>query len=242
MPFFDRVRSVDSATFLNAKGVFHGIGVRTRADVRVRHWYNPGLDYRHYMVPGILVALVTLVGTVLAAQNVARENELGTLEQLRVTPLARSELVAAKLLPLWVLGMVDLGIGLVVGKLAFDVPLRGDLSALFAAAGVYLVVALAIGLFISTVVETQQQAMFVAFFVILVFLLMSGLFTPVDSMPKWAQWVAEANPVKHFVAVMRAVLVRGAGLETVAGPILGLGLAGLGVLALAVARYRKSAA
>jgi ABC-2 type transport system permease protein len=107
---------------------------------------------------------------------------------------------------------------------------------------VYLVVVLGLGLGISTITRTQQQAMFVAFFVIMIFLLMSGLFTPVDSMPQWAQWVAEANPVKHFVAVMRAVLVRGAGLETVGGPIAGLTLAGIGVLALAVLRYRKSVA
>jgi ABC-2 type transport system permease protein len=101
---------------------------------------------------------------------------------------------------------------------------------------------LGMGLGISTITRTQQQAMFVAFFVILIFLLMSGLFTPVDSMPEWAQRVAEANPVKHFVAIMRAVLVRGAGLETVGRPILGLAAAGVAVLALAVMRYRKSVA
>jgi ABC-2 type transport system permease protein len=107
---------------------------------------------------------------------------------------------------------------------------------------VYLVVVLGLGLWISTITRTQQQAMFVAFFVILIFLLMGGLFTPVDSMPTWAQYVAQANPVKHFVFIMRAVLVRGAGLETVATPILGLGAAGAVVLALAVLRYRKSTA
>jgi ABC-type multidrug transport system permease subunit len=106
----------------------------------------------------------------------------------------------------------------------------------------YLLVVLGLGLWISTITRTQQQAMFVAFFVILIFLLMGGLFTPVDSMPDWAQAVAQANPVKHFVFIMRAVLVRGAGLETVGGTILGLAVAGMAVLTLAVARYRKSTA
>jgi ABC-2 type transport system permease protein len=105
---------------------------------------------------------------------------------------------------------------------------------------VYLIVVLGMGLWISTVTRTQQQAMFVAFFVILIFLLMGGLFTPVDSMPDWAQVVAQANPVKHFVFIMRAVLVRGAGLETVGPTILGLGAAGAAVLVAAVLRYRKS--
>lgn len=213
-----------------------------RIELRVRHWYNPGLDYRHYMVPGLLVALVTLVGTVLAAQSVARENELGTLEQLRVTPLARSELIAAKLLPLWVLGMVDFAVGLAVGRLAFGVPLRGDLTALFAAAAVYLVVALAIGLFVSSVAETQQQAMFVAFFVLNVYLLLSGLLTPIDAMAPWVEVASRANPVRWFVALSRDVLVRGAGWADVAQPFAILCAFAAVTLTLAVLRVRKRAA
>ena len=120
--------------------------------------------------------------------------------------------------------------------------MRGNLLLVYLAAAVYLIVVLGMGLGISTVTRTQQQSMFVAFFFTLIFLLMSGLFTPVDSMPDWAQTVAEANPVKHFVSIMRAVLMRGAGLETVGRPIVGLGVAGVVVLAMAVMRYRKSVA
>ena len=154
---------------------------------RVRGWYNPTLNYQHYMVPGILVALVTMIGTLLSAQNIAREKELGTLEQLNVTPITRGQFIAAKLLPFWVLGLIDLAIGLIVGRLVFGIPMRGSLLLLFGAAAIYLVVALGIGLWISTLVDTQQQAMFVTFFIVNIYLLMSGLFTPIDSMAPWVQ-------------------------------------------------------
>jgi ABC-2 type transport system permease protein len=140
------------------------------------------------------------------------------------------------------ISLVIFSIGLAIGKLVFGIPMRGNLLLVYLALMVYLLVVLGLGLWISTVTRTQQQAMFVVFFVILMFLLMGGLFTPVDSMPDWARAVAQANPVKHFVFIMRAVLVRGAGLETVGAPILGLGVAGVAVLALAVRRYHKSTA
>jgi ABC-2 type transport system permease protein len=211
-------------------------------DLRIQRWFNPTRNYKHWMVPALLVSLTTIIGLLLTAQNITRENELGTLEQLNVTPMTKLQFISAKLIPFWLLSLLILTMGLAIGKLVFDIPIRGNLFLVYLAAMVYLIVVLALGLWISTITRTQQQAMFVAFFVILIFLLMSGLFTPVDSMPRWAQWVAEANPVKHFVAIMRAVLVRGAGLETVGPPILGLAGAGAGVLALAVLRYRKSTA
>jgi ABC-2 type transport system permease protein len=211
-------------------------------DLRVQRWYNPTRNYKHWMVPALMVSLTTIIGLLLTAQNITRENELGTLEQLNVTPMTKVQFIAAKLIPFWILSMVIFSLGLVIGKLVFGIPMVGNLLLVYLAAAVYLIVVLGIGLAISTVTRTQQQAMFVAFFVMLIFLLMSGLFTPVDSMPDWAQRVAEVNPVKHFVSIMRAVLMRGAGLETVGPPIVGLGVAGVVVLALAVLRYRKSVA
>ena len=209
----------------------------SRIDVRARNRYNPTLNYQHYMVPGILVALVTLIGTLMTAQNIAREKELGTLEQLNVTPITRGQFIAAKLLPFWVLGLINLGVGLLVGWLVFDIPMRGSLLLLFGSAAVYLVVALAIGLWISTLVETQQQAMFVTFFIMNVYLLMSGLFTPIDSMAPWVQMVSLLNPVRHFVTISRAVLVKGAGLAEVARPLLILAAYGAVMLVLAVRQY-----
>jgi ABC-2 type transport system permease protein len=215
---------------------------RASIDVRTRSWYNPALNYRDYMVPGILVALVTLIGTLLTAQNIAREKELGTLEQLNVTPITRGQFIAAKLLPFWVLGLVDLAIGLLVGALVFSIPIRGSLLLLFGAATIYLVVALAIGLWISTMVETQQQAMFVTFFVMNIYLLMSGLFTPIDSMAPWVQVVSLANPVRHFVTISRAVLVKGAGIADVARPLAILVVFAVVTLTLAVRQYSKRTA
>ena len=213
-----------------------------RLDLRTQRWYNPTRNYKYWMVPALLVSLTTIIGLLLTAQNITRENELGTLEQLNVTPMTKVQFIAAKLIPFWLLSLLIFSIGLAIAKLVFGIPMRGNLLLVYLAAMVYLIVVLGLGLWISTITRTQQQAMFVAFFLILIFLLMSGLFTPVDSMPDWARKVAEVNPVKHFVAIMRAVLMRGAGLETVARPIAGLAVAGIAVLALAVMRYRKSVA
>lgn len=213
-----------------------------RIEGRVRSWYNPTLNYKHYMVPGILVALVTLISTLLSAQNIAREKEIGTLEQLNVTPITKGQFITAKLLPFWVLAMIDLGIGLGIAWAVFGVPMRGSLLLLFAVAGIYLVVTLGIGLLISGRVETQQQAMFVTFFVMMIYLLMSGLFTPVDSMPHWVQVAAEFNPVKHFVSISRAILIKGAGLAEVARPLLILVAFAVGTFWLAVGQYTKRTA
>ncbi len=210
-------------------------------DVRTRGWYNPELDYRDYMVPGILVQLVTVVGTLLTAMNIVREKELGTLDQLSVTPLPQGVFIAAKLIPLWCIAMLELSLGLLVARFVFDVPMVGSLLLIFGAAAVYLVAALGIGLFVSTLVSTQQQAMFVSFFIMMIYLLMSGLFTPVRSMPDWAQWLAEGNPVKHFIGLMRAVMLKGAGMRDVLQPLAVLAGFGVVVLSLAVRQYGRRA-
>ncbi len=212
-----------------------------RIDVRTRGRYNPTLNYQHYMVPGILVALVTMIGTLLSAQNIAREKELGTLEQLNVTPITRGEFITAKLLPFWVLGLLELSLGLIVGKVVFDIPTRGSIPLLFASATVYLAVALGIGLWISSLVETQQQAMFVTFFIVNVYLLMSGLFTPIDSMAPWVRAASEINPVRHFVTISRAILMKGAGPAAIVRPLSILAVSALVILTLAVRQYRKRA-
>jgi ABC-2 type transport system permease protein len=217
-------------------------GPSPRIDMRVRPLYNTTQNYTHYMVPGILVALMTIIGTLLSAQNIAREKELGTLEQLNVTPITRGEFIFAKLMPFWVLGLVELSLGLLFGKLVFGIPMRGSLPLLFGVAGVYLVVALGIGLWISTLVETQQQAMFVTFFIVNVYLLMSGLFTPVDSMAPWVQQVSIINPVRHFVTISRAILLKGAAPADIAQPFLILVGTAAVVLVVAVRQYRKQAA
>lgn len=208
-------------------------------DLQRRGWYNVELDYREYMVPGILVVLVTIVGTLLTAMNIVREKEAGTLDQLNVTPIDRSTFIAAKLIPLWSFAMADLIIGLIVARFVFDVPVLGSLTLIFFSATIYMVGALGIGLWISTIAETQQQAMFVTFSLLMVYLLMSGLFTPIRAMPAWAQLTTEINPIAHFVALMRAVLLKGATMSDEAPHLLALSGISAVVLSIAVRQYRK---
>src|SRR5262245_6122625 len=213
-----------------------------RIDVRMRSRYNSTLNYKYYMVPGILVALMTIIGSLLSAQNIAREKELGTLEQLNVTPITRGQFIVAKLLPFWVLGLIELSLGLLIGTLVFGIPVRGSLPLLYAVAAVYLAVAVGIGLWISALVDTQQQAMFVTFFIVNIYLLMSGLFTPIDSMAPWVQKVTLINPVRHFVTISRGILMKGAGPAEIAQPFLILIGSAIVVLFVAVRQYRKRAA
>ena len=208
-------------------------------ELSTRGWYNPELDYRDFMVPGILVQLVTVVGTLMTAMNIVREKEVGTLDQLSVTPLSQGAFIAAKLIPLWVIAMIELTIGLLIARFLFQVPMVGSVTLVFGAAAVYLIAALGIGLWVSTLAETQQQAMFVTFFIIMTYLLMSGMFTPIRAMPQWAQWLTEINPVKHFIQLIRAVMLKGAGPGDVLRPLGALALFGTVVLSLAVRRYGR---
>lgn len=210
-------------------------------EVHRRGWFNPALEYRNFMVPGILVVLVTMVATLLTAMNIVREKEAGTLEQLNVTPVSRPVFIAAKLLPLWSLAMFDLAVGLVLAKLVFGVPWEGNVIVILVAAAIYLVGSLGIGLWISAIVETQQQAMFVTVAILMVYLLMSGLFTPVRGMPAWGQLVAQASPVMHFTSLMRAVLLKGAGFSDVLHELAMLTAMGFLFLTLAVRQYSKRA-
>ncbi|TAL67347.1 MAG: ABC transporter permease [Bacteroidetes bacterium] len=205
-----------------------------------RYWYNPELDYKHYMVPGILVLLVTVVGMFLSSMNIVREKEIGTIEQLNVTPIRKRHFIVGKLLPFWLLANFELILGLIIGKFVFDVPIEGNILLIFFLASTYLLVVQAIGLFISTIAETQQQALFLSWFFMVLFMLMSGLFTPIDSMPGWAQIITLFNPVAHFIEIMRRVLLKGSGFFEVQKQFwLLIGLVAL-MITLATWRYRKT--
>ena len=206
------------------------------------HWYNPDLDYLTFMVPGILVLLVTMIGTFLSAMNVVREKEIGTIEQLNVTPIRKYQFVAGKLLPFLVIALFELAFGLVIAWLVFRIPMIGNLALVFALAVVYLLAMLGLGLLISTVTETQQQAMFIAWFVMVIFILMSGLFTPIESMPAWAQKLTLLNPVAYFITIMRRVLLKGAGFGAVQFEFWALAAYATAMLMLALRRYRKVSA
>ena len=211
-------------------------------EVRTRARYNTSLDYKRFMVPGILVQLITLVGTLMTALNIVREKEAGTLDQLNVTPIRPSMFIAAKLLPLWIIGLLEFTLGLLIAAFFFHVPVLGSLPALYLGAMLYLLAALGVGLWVSTVSDTQQQALFVTFSLVMVYILMSGLFTPIRAMPGWVQAVAQINPLMHFIAMTRAVLLKGAGFADVWRPLIALAALGTTILAIAVGQYRKRAA
>ena len=174
-------------------------------------WYNTTLNYKTFMVPGILVLLVTMITLFLSGMNIVREKEIGTLEQINVTPIRKSQFLIGKLFPFWIIGMGLLTIGLILAKVIFNIPMLGSLALLYLFTSIYLLVILGMGLLISNFTNTQQQAMFIAWFFTVIFILMSGLFTPIESMPKWAQLITEFNPIKYFVEIVRMVLLKGSG-------------------------------
>jgi len=173
-------------------------------------WYNNTLNYKTFMVPGILVLLVTMLTLFLSSMNIVREKEIGTLEQVNVTPIKKHQFIIGKLFPFWVLGLFILSIGLTIAKLVFNIPILGNISLIYLFTSVYLLVILGIGLIISNFTETQQQSMFIAWFFTVIFILMSGLFTPIDSMPQWAQNITLFNPIRYFVEIVRMVMLKGA--------------------------------
>lgn len=203
-------------------------------------WYNETLNYKTFMVPGILVLLVTMITLFLSGMNIVREKEIGTLEQINVTPIKKSQFIIGKLFPFWVLGMALLTMGLVIAKLIFDVPMVGSMAVMYFYTSIYILVVLGIGLFISNFTETQQQAMFISWFFIVIFILMSGLFTPIASMPKWAQIITDFNPIKYFVEVMRMVMLKGSSLTDILPQLLKTLLYAILMNGLAVWSYKKT--
>lgn len=203
-------------------------------------WYNETLNYKTFMVPGILVLLVTMITLFLSGMNIVREKEIGTLEQINVTPIKKSQFIIGKLFPFWVIGMGLLTVGLLLARLIFNIPILGNLPLLYLYTSIYILVILGIGLFISNFTETQQQAMFVAWFFTVIFILMSGLFTPIESMPKWAQIFTEFNPIKYFVEVMRMVMLKGSGINDILPQLSKIALYAFIMNGLAVWSYKKT--
>jgi ABC-2 type transport system permease protein len=203
------------------------------------NWYNPMMNYRFFMVPGILVILVTMVGAFLSALNIVKEKEVGTLEQINVTPIKKYQFVLGKLIPFWILGLVILSIGLTIARLVYGIVPAGSLLTIYIFAAVFLIAVLGMGLLVSTFANTQQQAMLLSFFIMMIFILMGGLFTSIDSMPPWAQVVAQLNPVSYFIEVMRMVVLKGSSLYDVRYHIMIEAGFAVVLCTLAVLNYRK---
>jgi ABC-2 type transport system permease protein len=208
------------------------------AEVRV--WFNPQLESRFFMIPGIVALLLLMVTTNLSSMAVVREREVGTLEQLSVTPLARWELIAGKLLPYGLIGLVDVALVLAVSIGWFEVPLRGSLTLLVAMCVLYLVCTLGLGLFVSTISQTQQQAMMTAsFFFMIPMVFLSGFVFPIENMPDVVQPVTYLVPLRYFLIILRGIFLKGVGLEILWPEALALFAWGVAVLTLATLRSSK---
>jgi ABC-2 type transport system permease protein len=209
-------------------------------DIVSSNWYNSLMNYRVFMVPGILAILVTMIGGFLSALNIVKEKEVGTIEQINVTPIKKSHFILGKLIPFWVLGNVVFTVGLLISWLIYGIVPIGNLLVLYGFISVYLLSVLGLGLLISTFCDTQQQAMFIMFFFMMLFILLGGLFTSTDSMPEWAKAISRLNPVSYLISVMRMVILKGSGFTDVLGH---LGIVALFAVVLntwAVLNYKKT--
>lgn len=202
------------ATGLIARGEIaypDAAGLKANIQVMPQYRYNTQLDYKTYMVPGILVILLTLVGGILAALNIVSEKEQGTLEQINVSPVPKQLYLLAKIIPFWIIGLLTFAIGLVIARFLYGIVPVGSLLTLFAFATIYMIAFTGFGLLISVAAKTQQQSMFIAFFFLLIFFLMGGLFTPISSMPYWAQVITWFNPTAYLIDVVRLIVMKGSG-------------------------------
>lgn len=209
-------------------------------EITSSNWFNPLMNYKVYMVPGILAILITMIGGFLSALNIVKEKEVGTIEQINVTPIRKHHFILGKLIPFWVLGNVVFTLGLIVSWVIYGIIPAGNLAVLYAFISVYLVSVLGFGLLVSTFCDTQQQAMFIMFFFMMLFVLLGGLFTSIDSMPEWAKTVTRFNPVRYLIEVMRMVILKGSGMKNILYHLGIVTLFAIGLNSLAVLNYKKT--
>ena len=209
-------------------------------DIENQYWYNPRLEYKTFMVPGILFELMLLIGGMIAALNIVREKEIGTQEQLNVTPIKKHEFILGKLTPFVLIGLVQFTLGLLVGWFFFRIPIEGSLWLIYGFAFLFLLLCVGLGLLISAISDTQQQAMFAVFFCLVLFILLSGLFSSTDDMPLWAQYLNVLNPLKYIIEVGRNVMLKGSTLRDVQTQFFTLLAMAAGLIGLASWRYRKT--
>jgi ABC-2 type transport system permease protein len=209
-------------------------------DITYSNWYNPRAEYKYLMVPGILVLLLTLIGGFITALNIVKEKEIGTIEQINVTPIKKWEFILGKLIPFWIVGIIVFTVGLIAMYLVYGIFPAGSIGLLYLFAAVYLVALLGFGLLISTFSNSQLQAMFVAFFFMMIFMLMSGFFTSIDSMPDWAKTASSFTPVTHFIAVVRLIVLKGSGFAEVKIELFYLVCFAVVLNGAAIINYRKT--
>jgi len=209
-------------------------------DLQIRTWFNENLESRNYYVPGVMAQLVLIVTMMLSAMSVVREKEVGTMEQMIVTPIRRWEFILGKTLPFALVGYLNVAMVTALAAFWFDIPIRGNLLLLGVATGVYLLSTLGFGLWISTVSQSQQQAMMSAFMFMFPAMLLSGFAFPVENMPESIQYLTWLNPLRHYLVIIRGIFLKGVGMAVLWPQIAVLAGLGTGILAVAIYRFRKT--
>jgi len=215
------------------------IAIRMPIDVRTQVWYNPDMVSAYFMIPGVIGMILYAITSILTATAIVRERERGTIEQLIVTPIRAWELVVGKLLPYVILAFFNTAEVLLIGALWFKLPIRGDLGLLMLLSGLFLVTSLGIGLLVSTIARTQQEATLTVFMTLLPGIFLSGFFFPIEAMPRVLQGLSYLIPLRYYLVIIRSLLLKGVGAETLAGEILALSIFGTVIMTAAVLRFRK---
>jgi ABC-2 type transport system permease protein len=205
-----------------------------------RPWYNPDLRSRWFFVPGVIGSLTLVLVTTLTAFAVVREREIGTLEQIMVTPIRRSEFILGKTVPFFLIGLADMTLIAIVGTFWFQVPFRGSVLVLLAGTVLFILCQLGVGLLISTVCSTQQQAMVTAFFFIMPAITFSGFGFPISTMPHWLQVLTYFDPLRYFLVILRGVYLKGVGIDVLWQQMWPMAALATGVLALSIFRFHKA--
>ncbi len=208
-------------------------------DVRTQVWYNPDLIAAYFNVPGVIGMILYFITTLLTASSIVRERERGTIEQLIVTPIRSWELVVGKILPYSILALIDMVEVLIIGHWWFKVPIKGDLGLIFALSGLFLISSLGIGLFASTVANTQQEAFITVMVTMLPSIFLSGFFFPIEAMPKFLQYVSAIIPLRYYLVIIRALLLKGVGLSALQNEVIALTIFAVVIMGVAALRFRK---
>jgi len=206
---------------------------------RTRVWYNPDLKSVNFMVPGVVCTIMLVVTMILTSLAIVKEREIGTLEQLIVTPIRPLELMIAKVIPFVIIAYVDIALILVVARAWFQVPVAGSVPLLLALSGVFLLTSLGLGLFISTISRTQQQAQMTSFFIMMPSIFLSGFMFPIENMPQWVQAITYLIPLRYFVTIIREIFLKGSGMAVLWPQVAALLALGIAILGLSAARFVK---
>lgn len=208
-------------------------------EVRTQVWYNPDLNSAYFMIPGVIGMILFAITSILTATTIVRERERGTIEQLIVTPIRSWELVVGKLTPYVILSLFDTLVVLAVGNLWFKVPVRGDLGLIIATSGLLLLSGLGIGLFASTTAKTQQEAFMTVWMTLLPAIFLSGFLFPIEAMPTVLRWISYIIPLRYYLVIIRALMLKGVGAAAIQNEIIALAVFGVGIMGAAAMRFRK---